>query len=126
AVVQSAQGAWFGGVRIENVSFPLTIPAVQNALFCCLSEGQTPVKLFADFDRVNDAKLHFWRDELNIEINSLNGLEAVSFRPLIRQLSGNEVKNELVELLDHRLADYSHFQVSALAETSEGYISGIN
>ncbi len=48
AVVQSREGAYFPGVRVENISFPLTISAIQNALFCCLSEGHQPKVIYTE------------------------------------------------------------------------------
>ncbi|HLR33498.1 MAG TPA: hypothetical protein VK074_13495 [Fodinibius sp.] len=45
AVVYSEEERFFPGKRIESRSYPLTLSAAQIALFCCLSEGDTPSRL---------------------------------------------------------------------------------
>lgn len=44
-LVMGASGLYYPGVRVENISFPLSVEAVQAAIFSCLSEGDTPVEL---------------------------------------------------------------------------------
>ena len=126
AVVQSSQGAWFGGVRVENISFPLTISAVQNALFCCLSEGHTPATLFVDDKNIDAAILHFWEHELSIACKPLEALDSITLHPIIKQLDKEQIASSLNTLLDHTRASHSNFPVSALLETAEGFITGIN
>ncbi len=44
-LVLGSTGLYYPGVRVENISFPLSVEAVQAAIFACLSEGDTPVEL---------------------------------------------------------------------------------
>ena len=41
----------YPGIRVENVSFPLSIDAVQSAVFSCLSEGDSPRTLILPVPR---------------------------------------------------------------------------
>ncbi len=44
-LVRGLSGILYPGTRVENVSFPLSVDAVQAAVFSCLSEGDTPRSL---------------------------------------------------------------------------------
>ena len=45
-IIQGHKGDYFSGVRIENVSFPLTITAFQAACCICLAYRQRPITIF--------------------------------------------------------------------------------
>ncbi|HEX6981961.1 MAG TPA: cytidine deaminase [Balneolaceae bacterium] len=125
AVVKSKDGKYFPGVRIENASFPLTITAAQNALFCCLSEGHQPEELAAT--NIEDPQLPFWEEELGIEISELkiNDLPDFDFADL-RLEKSIEPKTTLSDLLGKAIVNESNFPVAALVETENGYFSGVN
>ncbi len=125
AIVRSKGGRWFPGIRIENISYPLSISAVQNALFCCLSEGDQPDTLFTDDP---DATMNtLWQEELNFSVNLLkpDTLANCSFADL-KLSSDVNIDHTLTELLDNAVVDESDFPVSALLETEDGYYSGVN
>ncbi len=41
-IIKGESETLYPGIRIENVSFPLSVDAVQSAVFSCLSEGDRP------------------------------------------------------------------------------------
>ncbi|HKK45997.1 MAG TPA: cytidine deaminase [Balneolaceae bacterium] len=125
AIVESESGYYFPGCRIENISYPLSIDAEQSALFCCLSEGHKPAKLF-----VSDPKkeiIRFWEHVLNITIGQLdeNLLSDNNFASITLNENLN-IDQTLDDLLDAAVVGESNFPVSALLKTDLGYISGVN
>lgn len=123
-VVKSVEGNYFPGVRIENISFPLTISATQNALFTCLSEGERPKAIYLENTGTNDLK--FWKHEYNVWVHQLKELQGISFKPVHLTARQSTIKNTLHSLLDHAVTRHSNFPVSALLQTGQGFISGVN
>lgn len=124
AVVSSTEGRYFPGVRVENASYPLSVSAAQNALFCCLSEGDTPRKLWVT--KMDDPLLSFWEQEFAVEIDdlALQSLPADDCSPInYTKINPMEV---LAQLLPQARVKYSDFPVSALVKTDLGYFSGVN
>lgn len=126
AVIESDDGNFFPGVQIENISFPLTISAIQNALFNCLSEGYQPRKLYIDNENAKSAASQFWIDEFNLEKEALSSLSDINFTPTLHQIEEDQVQPLLRKLQEKALVDYSNFAVSALLKTAGGYYSGVN
>src|SRR5699024_11898162 len=99
ASVRSAEGRYFPGKRIANAAYPLSISAAQNALFCCLSEGDNPQKLFVS--RLPTPLLSYWKEEFNISITELS--EEQNFRPDFADIVLHDLSSPLdllVPLLD--------------------------
>ncbi|HLR24414.1 MAG TPA: cytidine deaminase [Fodinibius sp.] len=125
AIVRSAEGRYFPGKRIENAAYPLSISAAQNALFCCLSEGDNPQKLFVS--RLPTPLLSYWKEEFNISITELS--EEQNFRPDFADIVLHDLSSPLdllVPLLDRACVEESNFPVAALAKTNKGWVSGVN
>lgn len=125
ALVRSKTGTWFPGVRIENIAYPLSITALQNALFCCLSEDQQPAELY-----VEDTGAHilsYWQKEFELTVHPLenDSLPANNFAELELEAVINP-QEKLVTLLDRAVVGESDFPVSALVETERGFFSGVN
>ena len=125
AVVRSKSGKWFPGVRIENISYPLSISATQNALFYCLSEGHKPVELFTN--EINTSMIPSWEKEFGVSTNSLdsNELQNITFENPVLDSNINKMK-QLKQLLDMAVVGESDFPVSAIVETEQGYFTGVN
>lgn len=124
AVVRSKQGEWFAGARIENISYPLTISAVQNALLGCLSEGYQPETLF--IDQSHEVMLASWVEELNIRTQSLEE-ESVPRQfsdPCLKQ--DTDILRQLKMLLKNAVVEQSNFPVSAIVVTEQGCYPGVN
>lgn len=125
AVVHSKNGTWFPGVRIENISYPLSISAAQNALFCCLSEGHKPEELFVE--NVNSSMIPSWEKEFDLAVQPLDkdALADITFPDIKIDLSINQ-KSTLTKMLDMAVVGESDFPVSALIETEDGFFTGVN
>lgn len=123
AIAESKSGAFFPGVRIENISFPLTISAIQSALFCCMSEGETPETLYIN-PSLEHPSIAYWKDEYSLETVDINQLSNIEFYAVLKTI--DDIPSTLQELLEHEFAHHSNFPVSALLETADGFITGIN
>lgn len=127
AVVYSNEGHYFAGKRIENISYPLSISAAQNALFCCLSEGETPNELMVTHP--GDRVLSFWKEEYDLSLSTLDPGTG-TFPDFTFSAISISAKSDpaviLPSLLDQALVEYSNFPVAALVETEKGYIGGVN
>ncbi len=122
-VIQGDKGGLYAGVRIENVSFPLTITAIQATCCICLSEGETPVILFTPDDDLD--QLNYWQSEFDLEVNITDSLPSFVNLEIKESLSSPE-KNRLVTLLDSAIPIHSDFPVSALLYTEDSFFEGVN
>ncbi len=122
AIVESIEGSFYPGVRVENLAFPLTVSAIQNAVFCCLSEGETPSTIFVQDKR--DGLTSFWVEEYNLEVEAIENITEIDFAPIL--LKPGSINKTLQLLLKKALVDHSQFPVACLLEIEKGYISGVN
>ncbi|RNC79892.1 MAG: cytidine deaminase [Balneola sp.] len=122
-VVQGDKGGLFTGVRIENVSFPLTITAIQSACCICLSEGETPSILFIP-DEAFD-QFQFWQNEFGLEVNKTDCPTTLSDLEIEAPFSIPE-KDHLMTLLDKAVPKHSNFPVSSLLYTANSLFEGVN
>jgi homotetrameric cytidine deaminase len=123
AVVESESGDCFPGVRIENASFPLTISAAQNALFCCLSEGHKPRALFIE-DHTPTEYTAFWEKTYSLKIAPLESTDEYSYSTVVKDVQS--IKGTLLSLHNQAITRESDFPVSTLLQTEQGFISGVN
>lgn len=123
AVAESTTGAYFPGVRIENISFPLTISAVQNALFCCLSEGEKPKTIYFE-PSTKRQEINFWAALHDADIAELDSL--ANFKPAKVLFSVGDIRSRLTALLDQAVVAESEFPVAAILTTGAGAVSGVN
>jgi homotetrameric cytidine deaminase len=124
-VVESKSGRFFTGTRIENISFPLTIPAVQAACSICLSEGEIPQKIHVEhrqFDHLN-----FWENEFNLEVIETAVPPSGHPENLIQKKETDfNSLSRLKSLLKKAVTINSDFPVSALLFTNDGFFEGVN
>lgn len=123
AIAESANGYYYPGVRIENISYPLTISAVQNALFCCLSEEEEPTTLFIE-SPTNQQELDYWLSNFNIDTAPIENL--ADFDPAAIWLPKEDIPMQLQGLLDRAVVPESEFPVAAIVTTDAGNIGGVN
>jgi homotetrameric cytidine deaminase len=125
AIVHSNSGRWFPGVRIENISYPLSISATQNALFHCLSEGHRPAELYTD--EINASMIPSWEQEFGFTATPLEeaDLQNITFKNPVLDSDINKIE-QLKQLLDRAVVGESDFPVSAIVETEQGYFTGVN
>lgn len=123
-VVKSVKGNYFPGVRVENASFPLTISAYQNAIFNCLSEKEQPKAIYVQ--QADAKELEFWKQEFNVWVHPFDSLGNIPFKRIMRQVKRKEILKTLTGLLEDAYTPNSDFPVSALLQTEEGFIAGVN
>lgn len=121
-LVEGKSGLFYPGVRVENISFPLTISAVHGAICSCLANGDQPVSIYQD--EPHSELLEFWIGEFNTKrLKSLPDSPTL-FDPLLPR--GSDINNTLKELAKNCVIPHSNFPVTALLETPDGYIPGVN
>lgn len=121
-LILGSTGVIYPGVRVENVSFPLTIPAVQAAVCSCLGNDDKPVGVTENSsqDDISD----FWIQAFHL--NKLDELPEGStlYDPIIDHTEN--VKALLKNLCEKSVSDRSGFPVSALLKVDNGFIPGVN
>lgn len=118
-------GKAYPGVRIENISYPLTISAIQAALFTCIAAGDTPVKLIVQKAPKRADLLNFWKNEYQLEIETAPGFVYEPINPIIK-IPENKVSEKLFELCGSAVTPNSGFPVSCLLQVEGGFIPGVN
>ncbi len=122
-IVKGDKGSHFLGVRIENVSFPLTISSIQAACSICLSYGQTPISIIVHSK--DDPQLSFWENEFDCDIiigDVPEEIELINYRERLI----TDKKPYLKKLLANAVTKNSNFPVSAILNTSNYSYSGVN
>lgn len=111
-------GTWHPGVRIENASFPLTIHAVQAALFGCLSEGAEPVALLLPPGSSIDAALAYGYPAQTVDLPRGRFADV--------RIDASDPDACFRSLRARAVVPNSSFPVVALLETETGWVSGVN
>lgn len=65
-LVIGSEGGRFVGLRIESISFPLTINAAQAGICLCLMNGEQPKEILCSHEY--DSDLSYWTSRFNITI----------------------------------------------------------
>ncbi len=136
-MVKGSSGVLHPGVRVENISFPLSIGAAQAAIFSCLSEGDTPgALLFPDKIETKDhtrktsscseKELLYWCDEFGLKCNTSSHPVSGTDERFFQTNEQNADIVRLRELTDRCIIPYSAFPVTALLVTDAGIFSGVN
>lgn len=123
--VTGASGLYYPGVKIENISYPLTISAVRNAICSCLGNGDQPVGVvwFDGFPELSD----FWITEFDLNVTDQLPSEIKMFNPFISvEDESAEILNELDKMCGQAVTPNSDFPVAALLKTDKGWIGGVN
>ncbi|MFV1884301.1 MAG: hypothetical protein ACMZ7B_07435 [Balneola sp.] len=122
-LVQGSEGGFYPGVRIENVSFPLTISAIQAACCICLSEGETPATIYIEDE--NYSQIEFWKSEFELSVKAVSELIDFDFTSFGKSPLPAELPR-LKKLLKRAVTTHSDFPVSALLYTKASYFEGVN
>lgn len=121
-IVEGKSGTHYPGVRLENISFPLTISAVQGAICSCLGNEDEPAVLFQP-DPVSEL-LHYWLDEFDLKHKSELPDSLNLYDPLLsKTIEPVQVLGDLTRI-SH--TQHSNFPVAALLDVADGYIPGVN
>ena len=121
-VVLGSSGIAYPGVRVENISFPLTITAIHGAVCSCLANGDRPGRTSLT-QIISNLESYF------IDLFSLDKLNSIPesstlYDPLLSLDIDPEA--ELEKLTHSAVIPHSDFPVAALLKTADGYVSGVN
>lgn len=115
-------GICYPGVRVENISFPLTIPADQAAICSCLGNRDHPVAIF---DSSRSTTLSgVWRKKFNLRELENIPEDAEMYDPVIKKI--DDILVHLQKLCKSTVSNQSDFPVTVLLKTTGGYIPGVN
>lgn len=124
-IVEGTGGQFYAGVRIENISFPLTITAVQAACSVCLSEGDIPARIYVPHEKLD--QLSFWVKEFELEVIQTEQPPVEELTSLKQSMPREQDSlPRLKELLKQAVTPNSDFAVSALLFTEDGTFEGVN
>lgn len=123
-LVRGKSGMIYPGVRVENISYPLTITSIQAAVCSCLANGDIPQSYSLTNGSNRPELLSFWTTTFNLEELERYGTDEPRFNPLIPVESNIGV--ELTALCSKAVTIHSGFPVSSLLKVADGYIPGAN
>lgn len=115
-------GICYPGVRIENSSFPLTIPAIQGAMCSCLANKDKPNGILEKNSGGN--KSRFWIENFKLDELKTIPKNGSIYNPLNKNMG--DIKSTLKDLCEYSVSDESSFPVTALLKVKGGYIPGVN
>ena len=120
--IKGKSGMYYPGVRVENISFPLSISAIQAAICSCLANGDRPVSI-NQLTEESELSSH-WIEEFELSFFTTEPDTDDFFNPLIEP-SGN-INSILKKLTAKSVTIHSGFPVSVLLNVGKGYIEGVN
>lgn len=127
-VIQSVSGNFYPGVRVENISYPLTIGRIQAAVFSCLADGGKPETLFLPNEPHAGELLPYWQAEFQFQTR-IEPEYIFEPKPLFMQASSGSrgvSYSDLFSLCEKAVIPNSRFPVAALLETRSGFMPGVN
>lgn len=121
-VVAGKSGTIYPGVRVENISFPLTISALHGAICSCLGNGDQPAAFYSNSG--NGELQSYWAGQYNLDrLDTLPDSKKL-YNPFIAE-TGQETE-VLRALAGSAVTPHSDFPVSALLYTNKGIVPGVN
>ncbi len=123
AVVKGKSGNYYPGVRVENVSYPLSITAVQAALYGCMSESDIPVEIILP-EGDSEFLIDYWKSHFSLKISHTFPEESELTNYILQP--GNELRKDLEKLLERASVSESNFPVACILETEKGWVTGVN
>lgn len=124
-VVIDTKGRSFPGVRMENLSYPITISPFQSALYSCLTHGGIPEELILHQNPKPSDLISFWEQEFHLKVSINADFEWESYQ-VVHKLNNKEIVPRLYELCDFAVIPNSDFPVTCLLETEAGFLAGVN
>lgn len=121
-VVIGSSGTAYPGVRVENISFPLTITSIHGAICSCIGNGDTPISYCKSKEKLEME--NYWMDQYQLQF--IDGIpENTTFYNPVVSFSGSE-QEYLSRLAERAVTQHSNFPVSALLQTETGLVEGVN
>ena len=124
-IILGKSGKYYPGVRIENISFPITIPAVQAACCFCLADGDTPTSVILK-EKTDIEQLDFWVKEFGLSVETRANIDDIEFENVVIETNQQNIKPTLVALLDTAIIPQSDFPVSTVLVCEEGMLTAVN
>lgn len=122
-VIEAENGTFYPAVRVENISFPLTISALQAACCICLAEGAKPAKVYLHPQHLPE-QLSYWLEEFGMD--PIYTEECPLSDDHNYAETGTEI-SDLDVLLDKAVTPHSDFPVACLIKDENGRVySGVN
>ncbi len=121
-VVKGSSGTFYPGVRVENISFPLTISPLHGAICSCLGNGDQPVSFFAD--TASSELVKYWVDQFQLSELTVMPEKIDLYTPFHTELEKGDTMLE--DLISSAVTIHSDFPVSALLYTEYGVVPGVN
>ncbi|CAN5462315.1 hypothetical protein BH23BAC3_BH23BAC3_15610 [soil metagenome] len=121
-VVTGDSGTAYPGVRVENISFPLTITSMHGAICSCLGNGDHPDSFYSE---TQDEELQtYWVEQYNL--NRLpHPPDAINlYNPFMEE--AGKPSDLLRDFINDAVTTHSGFPVSALLYTEKGIVPGVN
>lgn len=123
--VEGASGLYYPGVRIENISYPLTISAIRAAISSCLGNGDKPVRIIS-VDGLSELS-EYWENEFDLKFTDQIPSDIDLFNPIMKvNNESGEILKELETLCASAVTPHSDFPVAALLNTEMGWVGGVN
>lgn len=121
-VVLGSGGIAYPGVRVENISFPLTITSIHGAICSCLGNGDRPVAYVKSSGLLEMES--YWVESYSLDKLDKVPASADMYNPVLPLHTDSDMKLE--ELTHHSVTPHSDFPVAALLQTDSGYVPGVN
>ncbi|NBC28054.1 MAG: cytidine deaminase [Bacteroidetes bacterium] len=117
-------GTIYPGVRVENISFPLTITPLHGAICSCLANNDQPAAYFSN--AASGELESYWENQYKIErLADVPDPAAGSFFSPFAEEITDPVKT-LKDLIPLAVTSHSDFPVSALLYSEKGIVTGVN
>ena len=122
-IVEAVSGTGYLGVRIENISFPLTISATRAALSSCLANDDTPTAIHLSGAQQPDP---YWVESFSLEVHTEATIPDIPYYDPLIAAENADPAMILEEFLHKAVTPASNFAVAALLETTKGFVGGAN
>lgn len=121
-LIAGKSGMIYPGVRLENISFPLSISSMQGAICSCLGNGDQPAAVLISGKKPE--LYDQWVKEFGLDEPKSLPADAPVYDPFISE--ADDMAESLKELAKNAVTTHSDFPVSALLETDKGLVAGVN
>lgn len=124
--VAGESGLFYPGVRVENISFPLTISGIHAAICSCLANGDQPKEIYPLHGGEKPDLIDFWVDEFGLKRKERTPEKFNLYDPVLYTEAPSDIAEVLGELCNKAVVQHSGFPVAALLQSGNKFISGVN
>jgi cytidine deaminase len=120
--VEGKSGLFYPGVRVENISYPLTISSVRAAVCSCLANDDEPAAVYQQ--EPQSELLDYWLNEFGMEHKTVMPDKPELYNPVVSDIQN--ISKKLHDLCSMAVTTHSNFPVSSILEVEGGYVTGVN